>query len=341
MSPLRLELAAPVAGRIKVLDELKGVAIILVIIYHAGGVLTWSNGPHGEVGVDIFVILSGIGLTLGSARDGAGRFLAKRFWRIYPAYWIVLTLCLLGNALIGGQHSSGPDIALHYLGIHGWFGDAYAMSINDSFWFVTLIVSLYLVYLPMRSLVARPDRLLLAGAALSLAVSVLYFRLSQPVEFAHLSLRVPGFFVGLLAGRLLREGRLEIAPTPALACALLMIFYVPYLLGFLFTSVWVGCALMAGYAFLVRPVLPGAARTGLAFLGDRSLEIFLIHQPLIREYNVYVLQHLFPSAGITPGSLTVGMGVGLAATLVASVGLHALLRRLPWGGGSGAAPAAA
>ena len=72
MSPLRLELPAPVTGRIKVLDELKGVAIILVILYHVGGVLSWANGPHGEAGVDMFVILSGIGLTLSSTDGGRG-----------------------------------------------------------------------------------------------------------------------------------------------------------------------------------------------------------------------------------------------------------------------------
>ena len=58
---LKLELPAPVTGRLAVLDELKGLAIILVILYHAGGVLVWSNDFHGDVGVDIFVILSGIG----------------------------------------------------------------------------------------------------------------------------------------------------------------------------------------------------------------------------------------------------------------------------------------
>ena len=331
MSPLRLELPAPVIGRIKVLDELKGVAIILVILYHVGGVLSWANGPHGEAGVDMFVILSGVGLTLSSTSEGVGRFLARRFWRIFPAYWVVLTALLLCDAHFRGQHYTPADIALHYAGIQAWFGDRYAVSISDAFWFVTLIVSLYLAYAPMRRLLARPDKLLFAGAALSFAVATLCLRLNQPVEFGHFSVRFPGFFVGLLAGHLLKQGRLEIPLSMYLAGAFLLIFYAPYLLGYMFGGVWVGFALLVGYAFLLHPLLPAAVRSVLAFLGVRSLEIFLMHQVLIREYNVYVLQRFFPGVGITTWPLVAGICAGLAVTVALSSGLHALLRRLSSG----------
>lgn len=328
MTPLRLTLAAPLAGRIGVLDELKGVAIVLVILYHAGGVLGWADVVHGEAGVDIFVILSGIGLTLGNSGEGAGRYLARRFLRIYPAYWIALTGFLVADAFVRHMYFPAWDVFLHYVGIHAWFGDAHAMSISDSFWFITLIVSLYIVYLPLRRLVDRPDRLLLAGALISIIAACAYLKASQPAGFDHLSLRIPGFFVGLLVGRLLKTGQIEVRPTAALGAAFLVIFYVPYTLGFLFTSVWVGCALMAAYSFLVRPLVPGVMRAALTFLGERSLEIFLIHQPLIREYNVYVLQRYFPNAGFTAWPLTAGMAIGLAAAIGISAALHPFLRRL-------------
>jgi len=82
MAGLRLELPAPVAGRIPALDELRGVAILLVILYHVGGVLGMDNALHGEVGVDMFVILSGAGLALSQSQGGAGQFLLRRFRRI-------------------------------------------------------------------------------------------------------------------------------------------------------------------------------------------------------------------------------------------------------------------
>jgi peptidoglycan/LPS O-acetylase OafA/YrhL len=341
MPSLRLELPAPVAGRVEALDELKGVAILLVILYHAGGVLDLSAAPHGEVGVDMFVILSGIGLTLGSTAGGAGRFLLRRFWRIYPAYWVALTAFLLGDAFIWNRHFSAADILLHYLGLHGWCGDAYALSINESFWFITLIISLYLVYVPLRRFVDRPDLLLLLGAVISMAPTLYFYRTRQPVEFDHLALRLPGFFLGLLFGRLLKTGRLDISANVALGGAFLLIFYIPYTQNFIFTTVWVGAALMIAYAFAIRPFLGAGLRGALKFLGDRSLEIFLLHQPLIREYNILVQRWLFPNAAPTPAALAAGIAVGIAVTIAASDGLHRLLAGLPWAGSDRSPPEAA
>jgi peptidoglycan/LPS O-acetylase OafA/YrhL len=328
MSPLRIGLPAPVRGRIAALDELKGVAIILVILYHAGGVLGLRDVLHGEVGVDFFVILSGVGLTLSARREGAGRFLLRRFWRIYPAYWIALTVFLVADACFRNTTFGTTDIALHYLGIHGWFGDVYAMGINDSFWFVTLILTLYVLYLPLRRILGRADRLLLAGAVVSVVPILAYFYAGQAAIFAHMALRIPGFFLGLLIGTLLRDGRLEIPLSAKTAAAFLILFYVTYALGIIVASFLIGFVGMLAYAAIVRPALNERARRDLRFLGDRSLEIFLIHQPLIREYNVLVLDWLFPGSGKSPMALTLGMCVGLAVTLALASGLHVLLARI-------------
>jgi peptidoglycan/LPS O-acetylase OafA/YrhL len=332
MTPLRLDLPAPVTGRIRVLDELKGVAIIIVVLYHAGGVLSFSDRLHLETGVDIFVILSGIGLTLGSSSEGTGRFLLRRFWRIYPTYWIALTASLIAAAHFRGDHFTTPDIVLHFLGIHAWFGDVYAMSISDAFWFITLIVSLYLIYAPLRRLAGRADLLLLAGSVISLVPILIYFYWGQSAVFSHMALRIPGFFVGLLIGTLLKEGTLVIPMSAATGAAFFLLFYTTYTQGILIASFFIGLVVMGGYAFLLRPAVPGRLRGALTFLGDRSLGIFLIHQPLIREYNVYVLQRFFPRVPLTPWVLTAGIAVGLVATLLIASLLYSLLQKLPFPG---------
>jgi peptidoglycan/LPS O-acetylase OafA/YrhL len=341
MKPLRISLPAPATGRLAVLDELKGVAILLVVLYHAGGVLSWPDRLHGEVGVDMFVILSGIGLALGTGTEAPVRFLVRRFWRIYPAYWVALSAFLLGDAFILGRHDTALDVALHYLGIHGWFGGGHAMSINDSFWFITLIVSLYLVYLPLRRFAARPDLTLFAGAVVSFTVSVILLRANQPEPFGDISLRLPGFFVGLVGGRLLKTGSLDISPTWALGGAFLLIFYAPYTQGFIYTSTWVGLAVMVVYPLVIRGVLSAKLRSVLAYLGVRSLEIFLIHQPLIREYNVKVLQVWFPTAVTSSWFLVIGMVVALVVTVELAAGLRTVLKKLPMPGLGGPRPSAA
>ncbi|HEY1791806.1 MAG TPA: acyltransferase [Opitutaceae bacterium] len=328
MTPVRISIPSAAKGRLGVLDELKGVAIILVVAYHASGVLSLRDILHPEVGVDMFVILSGIGLGFSGREEPAGRFLLRRFMRIYPTYWVVLAALLLADGRLRGMHYAPADILLHATGLHAWFGDAYAMSISDAFWFITLIVSLYVAYVPLRRLWRRPDLLLLAGSVLSVVPILVYFHWSQPAVFGHMAVRIPGFFAGLVVGRLLRQGNLDIPVSAGLGAAFFLLFYVTYAFGIVVASFVVGLAIMGAYAFLLRPVVPGFARSGLAWLGIRSLAIYLVHQPLVREFNVYVLQRYFPEAGITPLSLSLGIIAGLCATLAVSAVLYRTLGRI-------------
>ncbi|HEY1763362.1 MAG TPA: acyltransferase [Opitutaceae bacterium] len=329
-----IEIKAPrlESGRNRSIDELKGLAIILIILYHAGGVLVWQNFFHGDIGVDLFVILSGLGLGLSSRSESGGQFLKRRLIRIMPAYWIVLTAFLAANTYILQIPYSPFNIVTHYVGIHACFGDAIGFSVDDSFWFITLILGLYLLYVPMRGVLRRPDLLVLFGGILSAAVAYAYWSTGQSGCFGHIGLRLPGFFAGLLAGRLLREGRLEVPLSPAFAAGLFILVYVPYTHGIVFYTEVTAFALAMGYLFLWKSAAPANLRARvsgfLAFFGTYSLEIFLIHQPLLREYNYYLQARLFHDTHPSSGSLIAGMVVGLGATLFLSYELHSVLARI-------------
>lgn len=323
--------SGPAAGRIPLLDELKGVAILLVIIYHAGGVLGWRNLLHADLGVDMFVILSGVGLALSRPdQQGPGAFLVRRLSRLLPAYWLALAAFATANYFVLGRPVAPFDLATHVLCIHGWFGDALGLSINDSFWFMTLIVALYVLYALLRK-IESTGLLLLIVAAVSVAVSLAFFFTGQSGMFSHLGLRLPGFAVGILLGRFLRDGRLEVDVGVAFGAALLLFVYVPYTQGVMFHTVPGGLALLAAYACLLHPVLRASAggkcRSALQFLGVHSLEIFLLHQPLIRDYNIIAQVRWFGVTTHTPGTLIVGMVVAFAVTLVIAVELRRLLQR--------------
>ena len=337
MKFLKLELPRPASGHLEVFDELKGLAIILVVLYHFGGAIGWNNTLHGDLGVDMFVILSGAGLAFGSRYENARSFLFRRLLRIAPTYWIVLTLFCVCNTYILQLHYGPFDILVHYLGIQGFFGDVYGMSINDSFWFITLILSLYVLYCVCHPLMGSPGRLLLAGMAISVAVALAFFYTGQAGMFSHLGLRLPGFFIGILIGQLLREGRLEIGFGWPLALALLLISYVPYTQGVIFYTAIVALALMGAYVFgwksLVPPRLEEPASRTLRFLGNHSLEIFLIHQPLMRNYNTYLQARFLGNVHPSVGSIEFGMMIALAVAVYASFELRRVMGRLTPGAG--------
>jgi peptidoglycan/LPS O-acetylase OafA/YrhL len=205
-------------------------------------------------------------------------------------------------------------------------------------------VVLYCAYAALWRYRDRPDRMLFFGALLSAGLAEAYFHAGQSAAFGQFALRMPGFFLGLVAGRLLKAGRVEIPLSAYLGCAFLLYFYFPYTEGIIFVSSLVGMALIVGYALLLRPLVPAAGRSALIFLGEHSLEIFLIHQPLIREYNVFVLQRIIPSlhGGGVPGpvALTIGMCVALWLTLEISAKLHRLFARFSGAGRGNLVPAA-
>lgn len=96
--------------QLSVVQAGRGIAALLVVIYHAtsmfalpkyGAHEVWAGwGEVGKHGVDFFFVLSGF-IIYFAHRNDLGRpqalsyYLWKRFIRIYPIYWFYLTLFLL------------------------------------------------------------------------------------------------------------------------------------------------------------------------------------------------------------------------------------------------------
>jgi peptidoglycan/LPS O-acetylase OafA/YrhL len=88
---------------VKWIQALRGVACILVVLCHARYFV--SNTPSwglaetlfrpGAAGVDLFFVISGFVMTYttwGQGRQEAGRFLVKRFTRIWPPYAVLMLI---------------------------------------------------------------------------------------------------------------------------------------------------------------------------------------------------------------------------------------------------------
>ncbi len=95
------------SGQIKIIQALRGVAAVMVMLYHKRGALNTARFPFGEwffgaaaMGVDLFFIISGFimvmvnerGSQALSPRKTAWHFFVNRVSRIVPLYYFTIVL---------------------------------------------------------------------------------------------------------------------------------------------------------------------------------------------------------------------------------------------------------
>ncbi len=132
--------------------ELKGLAIAAVILAHVGYFMASDTrflfplSTLAGVGVNIFLFLSGYGLTVSALRQPASiwQFYRKRLGKIFVPFWMVVIILLILDTLIL-QRSYPVTTILHSL--LGFFPAAdLAGSFNAPLWYFTAIVFYYLLF---------------------------------------------------------------------------------------------------------------------------------------------------------------------------------------------------
>jgi peptidoglycan/LPS O-acetylase OafA/YrhL len=227
--------ASPIRGYIRELDGLRGVAILLVMLYHwwpeTGPLARFAGLPtKGWVGVDLFFVISGFLIT-GILLDTVGErgyyrnFYARRALRILPLYYLFLAGVLLGGGRYADpafRHGSGSPLwHLFYLGnIHT------AISGRAPYWLLGPLWSLsieeqYYILFPWIVAALRREQLklflwsLVVAAPLFRLLTSLHDPANWLMQYVATPARVDVLAFGCLLALELRSGRL--APRRKLA----------------------------------------------------------------------------------------------------------------------------
>ena len=309
------------------LDELKGLGLLLVLIYHTSGVLHRPDWSHGEVGVDIFLLISGYAVTASVRRRSPGDFFRRRFFRIFPAYWFANALFVGLDWWCKGIAHSWHSVLLHALGLHAFGPEFDFWDINMSFWFLALLVPMYACVPAFRAYRGSLATIAAWGLTLGCISSLLYDQIGFHGHVEHLTVRIPSFFVGIAAAGWSEASAEQRRPNLFLGAALVFAFVLYVARGDYFNYPLQGILVVLAYLGL-RGLF---ARLGLAWLlallGVFSYEIFLLHQPFIIEYAVILEQKFFPAATRAYSTPGWGVAIGLAMSVIFAVPLHLVLRR--------------
>src|SRR5918911_341264 len=284
--------AGPAAGgasrdSLSSIQDLRGIAALMVVLYHAGHYLALYRGDDalkgwdalGLYGVAIFFAISGFLMATLVRRTGPWLFLAHRIVRIYPALLVAVALTGAVAGLIGRPFAIDP-VALALVPAGPRF---YALDVEWTLLFeVTFYVALFA--LSLAGLTAYLEKAALAWLALilagTLALPAWQTELTPPIHRLPLIEACAGFAAGLLVPAALKAGPL---PRHAwIAGCVLAVASVPFDPNHSrFLPGLIAALIVAG---AVRDD-PGPRRRRfdpLARLGDWSYALYLCHVPTIR-----------------------------------------------------------
>lgn len=289
-------------------SELMGFAMLIIVLFHVYLPRTdifFGLRRTGNIGVDIFFFLSGMGLWYAwtKARNNQaeqqffpiyGQFLRRRLIRIYPAWLLMASLYYVPDYLNHGGHSLSVvdmlgDILINW---DFWLHD------ELTFWYIPAILVLYLVAPFYMELIRRqPDYRWLPVLALVWCVAVQWV---TPIHQAvgHIEIfwsRVPIFFLGVNIGDWVKQQKVQDGSVWWLAllfvclplyCSIHLeqmhhgryplfvsrLIYIPLVVA--------GCLTLAH----LLQKLPSQISRCLAFVGTISLETYLIHVHFVLRY---------------------------------------------------------
>jgi peptidoglycan/LPS O-acetylase OafA/YrhL len=205
------------------LDGLRGLAVVVVMIYHAAPELL----PGGFLGVELFFVLSGFLITslLLKEHDRSGiqlgRFYMRRALRLTPALIVMLaSVVLLSWVALSGDafRNTVSDAAFSLTYIFNWVraSDPGRSSFLGHTWSLCIEEQFYLLWpllLPAITMIGRRDRLterlLVAVAAIVLWRMVLSNFASPMRIYNGLDTRADGLLLGCALGAAIHDGRLR------------------------------------------------------------------------------------------------------------------------------------
>lgn len=286
---------AVTAGRLRVLDGLRGIAALCVLLDHVGLSTKFPQlAEHGAIAVDLFFIISGF--VMARAYEGRfhrmtlHKFAIQRLGRIYPAIALSISLSALVAFTLPSASNQATTLGwmLHIVILPN-LNAFQTFPINPVFW--SLFFELFANACHWRFFRLTAFRLVIAcgvSGALFIGSSVYFGGAgigAHSSDFVAGFVRVGwGYGVGVLLFRIVQSDRL---PIPAINGELLFIFCI----AFLFAPQFAGkirtvFPLFIGFPMLVllgansRPSTQVFTKLG-TWLGDISYPLYAIHWPLL------------------------------------------------------------
>lgn len=276
-------------------NQLKGFAILAVVLSHIGFFLypdqkfLFPYSILAGVGVNLFLFLSGFGLTLSHLKSPLSPliFYKRRLLKLFIPLWIIITIFLLLDFFLLQRTYPILEIAHSFLGFYPR-ADVF-QNLNSPLWYFSIIFFYYLIF-PLLFIKKIP----LFSPLLVLLFSWCLLNLSLPVNRDVLNLyklHYLAFPLGMLFGLVIQKVKFKsdlILKLLALTVAILVFLYSSINSGVgenLKTEQ--GISLITTLSLVVIFSLSRFNFRLLSLLGIYSYEIYLLHWPILSRFNLF------------------------------------------------------
>lgn len=276
-------------------DQLKGIAIVLVILCHLH-IYNIINFPFvkyaGAWGVAVFLLLSGYGLVQSYLINGIEKnYFRRRFNKIIPAYFIITFLWICLDVFVFHKFYTVKTIFMALVGLN------FSRSIDSSMWYLTFILLWYVIFyivfkIPINNLF-KVALLLLASCIFMFHSHYDNFTTSINYQFKLHSCTFPlGVCLGLYYAKMLSvikdKATIIISITGILSICLFLItsflfaIYPKVIIHFFQNILFaVGCIII--FMLLDRYEIKSKI---LMFIGSISYEMYLFEYAFIKKYPI-------------------------------------------------------
>ena len=273
-----------------------GIAMLIIILFHVGLPRYdpfFGLRRMGNIGVDMFLFLSGIGLWFSwAAKPSVRHFFTRRYLRVYPA-WLLIACLYYIPRFHGGSWEEWIDLVLDItINWDFWLHD------ELTFWYIPATMMLYLFAPTYMTLIRRHP--IYRWLPVAMVVWCILVQWVTPIHQAvgHLEIfwsRVPIFFIGINMGEMVRSKQ-TIDGTGIWMILLLFVMTLAACIFLeqarhgefpLFIERMLYIPLTVTSVLLLNRILrrtPEGCNRTLAFVGGLSLEAYLIHGHFVLDY---------------------------------------------------------
>jgi len=322
------------------IQALRGIAVLLVLAHHAALPLISA----GYLGVDVFFVVSGFVITTVVSRDIRGnafslvRFYWRRAWRLLPATYATATVCVVASMLlltgreihdfaqqVWGTVSFTANIVLWLQ--TGYFERAATLKPLLHVWSLSLEEQYYLL-LPALLLLFRRSMWVIAVALVTTGSLIACFVVREydaaaafyllPTRAWEMGLGSLGALMSAQPSKVERGVQRYIAPVSIIA----ILFVVVNPLSSSHPGVDAVIACVATLLLLRFPsdwLSQGVIVKAIAWVGDRSYSLYLVHWPIFAFLNVANV-----AGGGLPWRIRI---VAILASLVSAYFMHRLVEQ--------------